>query len=319
MTLGPRGQIVAPDDKDVWDKLESVSGIVAGIAVAVIGGFATYLYNRRQQELEKVQRGQDRVITRVKTVGEFFPHLASEDERIKEAALVAVGALDPELAAKLSAILKEEGGIGALAKLANSPYPEIADEALGVLRDITDRLRESVVKVDAWTFDEIPDLPFTSTGFATGPPGRLVVPSSLFQKSDKGRITVQTFDRREMAAHLIHPPTEFAAILDGEEQIPALPLGATADLIRGDALQTLFYTPEFPEGALALCRYDGVEDGLLRIVGLTSGPGSSGAPLVDRSGRVVGMHVKRVASDVTMALSAEAIAEALGASATIPP
>lgn len=68
--------------KDVWDKLNAVSGIVAAVAVAVLGLFATGSYNKRQLRAKEVE-----------IVGTFIPHLTSDDPKRKEAALVAMSGL----------------------------------------------------------------------------------------------------------------------------------------------------------------------------------------------------------------------------------
>lgn len=63
--------------KDFWDKLEASGAVVGGVLVALIGGFATRVYNRRQEAVDLREKSQDRNITRIKTVGELMPFLGS--------------------------------------------------------------------------------------------------------------------------------------------------------------------------------------------------------------------------------------------------
>jgi hypothetical protein len=116
--------------KDLWDKLQSVSGIVSGVLVAVIGAFATYIYNRRQREAaaadaaatqmaEDARAERELRVQRVQTIQTFFPYLKSDDEREREAALIAVDALgDHELARQLAASYGGPAAFGALSRIA---------------------------------------------------------------------------------------------------------------------------------------------------------------------------------------------------------
>ena len=44
--------------KDIWDKVTAISGLASGLAVALIGFYATNVYNRRQRlkNAEKLSR-----------------------------------------------------------------------------------------------------------------------------------------------------------------------------------------------------------------------------------------------------------------------
>ena len=45
--------------KDFWDKMQAVAGLASGVLVAIIGGFATYLYNDRQRRSDEAQRSRE--------------------------------------------------------------------------------------------------------------------------------------------------------------------------------------------------------------------------------------------------------------------
>jgi hypothetical protein len=52
--------------KDVWDKFSSVSGFASGLAVALIGFYATTIYNKRQRDAEENRKNQAAVLEQAK-------------------------------------------------------------------------------------------------------------------------------------------------------------------------------------------------------------------------------------------------------------
>jgi hypothetical protein len=95
----------ATKKKDSWDKVSAVSGLTSGILVALIGGLFTYYYNKqqrrtqeasekRQQRIDAIQHKRELALSEIQTLEKFLPLLKSNDEREKEAGLLAIGALD---------------------------------------------------------------------------------------------------------------------------------------------------------------------------------------------------------------------------------
>lgn len=121
----------AAEPKDFWDKLEAVSGIISGLAVALIGFYATNLYNKRQKEAEqrdaKAQQKaeEDRKdkelnVNQIQTFASFIPYLSGQNEEAKRAALVLISSLgNPELAVELSRIFTGPGATRALTDIAS--------------------------------------------------------------------------------------------------------------------------------------------------------------------------------------------------------
>jgi hypothetical protein len=111
----------ASKQKDIWDKLGALSGIVSGILVALIGFYATYIYDQRSRDAEESQRNRSTIATELQTVEKFLPHLASDNEKEKEAAILAVSSLgNTELAAKLATLFGGAGANAALTSIAAS-------------------------------------------------------------------------------------------------------------------------------------------------------------------------------------------------------
>src|SRR5207302_990706 len=66
--------------KDFWDKLGTLSGLVTGVLVAVIGFYATEVYDQRSRATERQDRERNVVAVELQTVERFFPHLVSQND-----------------------------------------------------------------------------------------------------------------------------------------------------------------------------------------------------------------------------------------------
>lgn len=136
--------------KDFWDKLGAVSTLVGGVLVALVGGFATQVYNVRQQASEAARRERELAVIQVQTVERFFDHLTSNDERIKEAALDAIAALgNEELTTKLALAFGGPGSSAALTKIASRSDSEAAKSAEAALSELFSAIRPSVVRIES--------------------------------------------------------------------------------------------------------------------------------------------------------------------------
>ena len=139
----------AAEAKDAWDKLESVSGLISGILVAVIGAIATYIYNDRQSKAQARQAEREVAVQQVQTVATLMPSLRSTDPLEKETALLSISELgNPQLAVRLATLYRDEGSVGALTRIAaHSADREAAAAAAESLDEILEALRASVVEV----------------------------------------------------------------------------------------------------------------------------------------------------------------------------
>jgi hypothetical protein len=79
--------------KDIWDKFNALSGILSGVLVAVIGFYATQVYDRRSKEAERSEKERNVAALELQTIEKFFPHLVSNDETEKQAAIEAISSL----------------------------------------------------------------------------------------------------------------------------------------------------------------------------------------------------------------------------------
>jgi hypothetical protein len=115
--------------RDFWDHL----GTISAILVAIIGGIFTLIYSQHQNEVQKyqaeiqksVQEQQNRILE-VQVVEKFLPHLSSDNESIKKAAIIALGELgNIEIATRLAALFNSIGtrdGVDALMTSSTTNY-----------------------------------------------------------------------------------------------------------------------------------------------------------------------------------------------------
>jgi hypothetical protein len=161
-----------PSEKDVWDKISSLSTFLSGIIVALIGFYATNVYNARQQESLNAQKDRELAVLRVQTAAEFFPHLASNNQAIRLAALDSIIALgDEKLAASLAARFGGEAGVSTLTNLTASSDPVVSELASKSLDNIFLRLRSSVIQFRSGSGA------IFSSGFFVSSDGLALVPS----------------------------------------------------------------------------------------------------------------------------------------------
>ena len=173
--------------KDFWDKISSSSTLISGSAIALVGIFATSVYNERQLDAQNLQKERELQVRRVQTVEKFFPYLIEKNESTKQGALLTIAALgDEELATNLAKHFGGKGSVSALKSLARSDDQKVAKAAS-----------------EALTKEAIIDLLYKATG-------KVVVEGVssdglLFRRVGTG-FFVSTNGRFLTAAHLLNIP-----------------------------------------------------------------------------------------------------------------
>ncbi len=266
---------------------------------------------------------EDRAVNRVKAVREFFEFLSAPDARNKAAALVLISELgDPELAIRLSTIYQDQGGIDALARLTQSDDSELAQDAVDAWLKVTEPLRQSVVRLSVHTID---GSTYILSGFSLDFPdlvvtvGRPHIGDALERQTIEGgrsqrppnseRISPIGTDRDRNRSRT-KAETTLLRLQSGLNLRP-LPLGTTSTLIPGDPLFILSFREGRPVPTQSRGRFLTIEERDLAVSGFETSGGSSGAPIVDGSGRLMGMHYRRVDSGQTYAVRIETIIQEL--------
>jgi hypothetical protein len=315
--------------RDTWDRLAAFSPLIGGVLVALIGGVATYVFNRRQEAAEDARNSHELAIQRVQTLRAFMPELRSDDEPSKEAAILAITSLgDSELMSRVADLFKGRGVATALAKIA-SGHGEAASFALESLTDLMAVLQPAVVIVDSSANGT---QVIQASGFVAAP-GRVVtvsyvLGSELDSTAAEGRkVHVRFPDGRSEEASVLAIDAEstLAALATETLDVAPLPLevdpayveagapvivlgyarGATAEVSVG---QILGWADAKAGSARALIRAD-----------INTLPGFSGAPVVDPAGKVVGIsHAQSVGGDAKLLIPAAAVSAVLHQSGAVP-
>lgn len=282
--------------KDAWDKLAALAPFVSGAMIGAIGIYATSAYNARQLATQAQQKDREIAVARVQTVEKFFPHLSSTDDKVREAALDAIAVLGEEqLALKFAAHFGGRSGAAVLARLANSPDPTVSGPASSALAEQFERLKSVVAIVRSSAGSQ-------STGFFVSNDGLLVVPSFVLQSDTAAaeRITVQLHGVQDLfvADVLARDDTAHLALLRVRVGRPVTPAQAwnTEPKIGEQALALAFVSGSEWVSRSGIIVADEMEIGGATgriLTNISSAPGFAGAPVVDTSGRILGMAESR--------------------------
>jgi S1-C subfamily serine protease len=134
--------------KDLWDKISSSAPLISGLLVALIGAFATYLFNKQKTQSEAKKNARELSILEVQTVESFLPHLSSGDEASVKAALYAIEALgNQELTTKLGGLFGGKGALEALLTISGQREGDLKQRSSSAIGNILSNKRPSVVQV----------------------------------------------------------------------------------------------------------------------------------------------------------------------------
>src|SRR3954452_3715077 len=134
--------------KDFWDKLSSISTLVSGVLVTLIGVYATQSYSRRQREKEEAFKAQEIAVNQVQTVEKFFPYLVEGDENKRRAALEAIAATGHKnLALKLAYIFSGAGALEELNSRILEASSSVSIESANSLEKLAANLKRSIVHI----------------------------------------------------------------------------------------------------------------------------------------------------------------------------
>ncbi len=125
--------------KDLWDRFSSISGLVSGIVVALIGTGFTYVYNVRTEQRDAQTKEQQERLQELQTIVQFMPYLIGHDENAQKYAITAIQTLaNTKIATELAKLNPSEGieaGVAAIAANASNPADRrLAESALTQIR-----------------------------------------------------------------------------------------------------------------------------------------------------------------------------------------
>jgi S1-C subfamily serine protease len=284
--------------KDAWDKMTAISGLVSGLAVALIGFYATNVYNRRQRQSDERRKDQELLIAQIQTVEKFIPYLSSTDENTKSGALISISALgNEELAIKLATAFGGPGATVALTSIASTAGPQGAASAERALGDIFQYLQACVVAIS------VEGKQLRGSGFIVAAHGLIATAFYVVDGIGSDRPVIHFNDRRQVPANVIKMDkkrglalivTESAESLDFLKLIPSkVGLGERVlALLMGEQGER-----RIEIGNVVGIRAGGEsEDQKLLIFLNNVGRGSGGSVVVDTASNIIGMIYSKDAS-----------------------
>ncbi|MEO0645061.1 MAG: serine protease [Cyanobacteria bacterium J06650_10] len=309
----PQNQNQKVSEKDTWDKLNAVSGLISGGLVTAVGIAATYLYNERQRKNSEAQKSRELQVLQVQTLQGFMPQLQSPDPKAVEAALLAITALGNEtLATELAAIYRNEGAISALSKIASAPNRtdsgavsalskiasgsnrEAAKQAEKSLESLFEALAESVVVVSTEK-----EKKSGGCGFFIREDGLLVTPNFVVKNAEN--ITV-SFRGRDYIASTIsqkatNTPVSLVVLKIDGTGFPVLPIPKKATVDAGEEVFILGrnWSQEnwtFSSGTVTGYTIEASGERYIKVNAKIA-PGYAGAPAINRKSEVVGVVVSK--------------------------
>jgi S1-C subfamily serine protease len=281
--------------KDAWDKLTAVSGMVSGLAVALIGFYATNVYNRRQRLSEERRKDQELLISQIQTVEKFIPYLSSKEESARSGALIAISALgNEELAVKLATAFGGTAATIALASIASTAGPQGVASAGRALQDIFEYFQARIVEVQAQADEGLR----LGSGLIVAESGWIVTPSYVVSRAQANHagVSVHLHDGKRICVKvLLEDEHNGLAILATAANEPLSSIDiAPSEAGIGDRIIALLHEENGHRIEIGTIVGTGVGKAQGKIVVSVNnvtvgGGGSSGSPVVDSDGKLVGL------------------------------
>ncbi|KPH97417.1 hypothetical protein OK006_8973 [Actinobacteria bacterium OK006] len=281
--------------KDSWDHLSAVAPLISGLAIATIGGWATFTVSKNQRLSEATRADRELTVHRSSTIPPLIPYLGSENEQEKKTALLAIDALgDPDLAAKLAEIYGGEGSASALSQIAARSPRDVAVVAEKSLDTLFHSLKPSIVRLI------VDDRPAASGFFVA--PGRVLTTGYALHPEARTVLQLHTGELLDTTLRAWDNDTDLALLETAREDFPVLkiqPLGDSDEDVReifAGEVTAIGYTgtsfePEVRVGpveavGVQLPDFPGVQMIQTRF---HAAGGLSGAPAVNPRGHVIGV------------------------------
>jgi S1-C subfamily serine protease len=278
------------------------------------------VYNRRQKAAEDRRKDQEILIAQIQTAEKFIPHLASDNEQTKAAALIYIGELgNPNLAVSLATAFGGRGATRALTEIAASGAgTEAGRSAQRALIDLLRFLQLRVVTLHSRGLR-------LATGLIVSPQGLIVTSRYAMRDADISQLQVKlpsgqmadVFERvlgSDVFERKLLLMGELALLKTAGVPFRILHLTPTTRELQRDPLElgepvvALLLDPDGNfrvQLGTVTGRWAGVTECI--AVSLPVEPGSSGTPVVDREGRLLGLVEATDLTGLTYLIPAEEI------------
>jgi len=314
--------------KDLWDKFQAISGLITGGVIVILTTIITLVVTNRQKERERIaqeaenerqrlaqesenerqriaqeaenerqrksqeaQNAKELSVLQVQTVQGFMPYLVSDSPSSVKAALLAIESLgNPELTNKLAMLFGGAGAIEALLKVTESRTEPLKESAQSALGAITKSYKSSVVQI-------IRDEGVYATGFFIDTEGGVVTTAhvvNMLRSDEKLKIKLSDGTKYICTVESIDHNRDLAIIRASDISSQPLPTSERKDAALFDSVAVIAHSAKLDWTAQVGTVKGVVTEGgpahAERIaVDMESRPGFSGAPVIDKSGMVIGI------------------------------
>jgi len=312
---------IASKKKDVWDKLSalaSVATILSSLLIALVGGWFTYSYNKRQIEQAALQSARDNAlkeqqnrVAELDTIQKLVPYL-SKDEDSKCVALLAINALaTPQVATQMARLYQGKGSVCALEKIAtvgdqqakqqavsalssiaSSTRADDRSQAIGALSGIFERYKSGVVKVTVTTDQG----EASSSGLVVSGSGLVLIPDYMAGAHFAGGPVVNA---KGFQVELFDGTKQPAALIDVSEPYKLALLKVTNAHVFPIALSSVLPTAGTPvvmvgflqggELRAAVGTVASVDASFVKVYGIGEAAGGGGGPILNDKGEAIGI------------------------------
>lgn len=122
--------------KDIWDKAQILSQVLAALAIGLVSLVATILYNVRQSDSQRIQILQN-----------FIQYLPTNKAKQQAGWLLLHTMHEDPFASKLLKIFRKSKAVSEVANFARSPNNEVAKEARKFLQEMSESNEKTVAKL----------------------------------------------------------------------------------------------------------------------------------------------------------------------------
>ncbi|MEO0916961.1 MAG: serine protease [Pseudomonadota bacterium] len=288
----------APKTKDFWDKVSASATLLSGLFVGLIGIFATATYNARELEAQRAEQAESIQVRRVEIVQKFFPHLVSAERIEQSGALLAIASLgDEKLATDLAKNFGTAASIDALSKLSASSDPSVARDASAALdsRLVAESVNSIALSIRVVAADENGPSVRQGSAFIVSTQGHAITAAHMFPEGADFEVSFShDLQSPSTPAHLIQ--------LDRLRDVALIRLKASPDTLP-TPLEVRTGMPDVGEdvSSVGFLSRAGIGSVFVRgqitstqgpdgawLADLSTGPGFSGAPVVDSQARLIG-------------------------------
>jgi hypothetical protein len=281
--------------QDLWSKVNIFLPLITAIAVAVLAFFLPNIFNRKELETESRDEHVAKRAQEIEVVEKFFPHLTSNNESEKQAAIELIYRLDDkELALTIATIFGGPGANGAVANISATTSGNARIYADKTLSELYGKYGESVGHILV-NFSDGTIL--RGTCVLVNYNGMTITAASYFPSGKKvSGITVSLGSKasEEVDTSIVKiERNEGIAILKLNEVGKFLPAKISENPLEpGTRVVIMGYTVD---GDLPLSESSTVESkysasGKL-LLSTQHKPGLAGSPLFDRDGAVIGIII----------------------------